>query len=104
MFQGRGTIRKKHDISHIQAFEILASVAGNFLQENESSILDNAASVKDPRDKDKQKDEEGSFKGDLFEHGTCSEIASPPYVTGLQGKHDNQRYMLNDYLFANEKF
>lgn len=74
---------------------------------NESSNPDNAASAKDPdvfpgNDiKDKLEDEAGSFKGDSFEHGTCSEIAT---AYGLQGKHDNQRYMLNSYLFANEKF
>lgn len=87
----------------------MASVAGSFLQENESSSPDNAAYAKDPCDfvginiKDKQEDEAGSFKGDLFEHGTCSEIASA-CVPGLQGKYDNQRYMLNGYLFANENF
>lgn len=74
----------------------MASVAGNFLQENESSIPDNAASSKDPRAfsgikiKAKEEDEIGSFKEDQFEHGTCSEVVSA-CAPSLQGKHDNQR-------------
>ncbi|KAK7339659.1 hypothetical protein VNO77_20338 [Canavalia gladiata] len=104
--RGRGTIRKKPDRSHIRAFEILASVAGNFLQENENSIPDNATSAKDPHTfagvnlKDKLEDEGGSFKGDLFEHGTCSEIASA-CVPSLQGKHDNQRVMGDSSFLGN---
>ncbi|XP_027350157.1 telomere repeat-binding protein 5-like isoform X2 [Abrus precatorius] len=104
--RGRGTIRKKPDSSQIQAFEILASVAGNFLQENESSIPDNVSPAKDPHAyagiiiKDKHEDEGGSFKGDLFEHGTCSEIASA-CVLSLQGKHDNQRVMGDSSFLGN---
>ncbi|KAL2336608.1 hypothetical protein Fmac_011054 [Flemingia macrophylla] len=97
--QGRGTIRKKPDSSQIQAFEILASVAGNFLQENENLDHDSVAPTKDPHIfantniKDKHKDERRSFKGVLFEHGSCSEIAST-YVTSTQAKlHDNHRYI-----------
>uniref|UniRef100_A0A0R0F1D9 HTH myb-type domain-containing protein n=1 Tax=Glycine max TaxID=3847 RepID=A0A0R0F1D9_SOYBN len=95
--RGRGTIRKKPDSSQIQAFEILASVAGNFLQENESSNPENVVLAKDPRTlsgtniKDKHGDER-SFKGALFEHGACSEIASV-FVPSMQGKHDNHRVM-----------
>ncbi|XP_061354239.1 telomere repeat-binding protein 5-like [Gastrolobium bilobum] len=104
--RGRGAIRKKPDSNQIQAFEILASVAGNFLQENESSIPDNADSVKDPHSfaginiKDKQEDEVGSFKENLFERGTCSEIAST-CVPGLKGKHDNQRVMDDSSFLGN---
>ncbi|OIW01240.1 hypothetical protein TanjilG_10401 [Lupinus angustifolius] len=104
--RGRTTIRKKHDSNQIQAFEILASVAGNFLQENESSVLDNAASAKDPHAfidlniKHKQEDEGGSFKRGLFEQGTFSGVASP-CVTGSQGGHNSQRIMGDSSLFGN---
>ncbi|KAK7255798.1 hypothetical protein RIF29_29219 [Crotalaria pallida] len=104
--RGKGTIRKKRDNSQIQAFEILASVAGNFLQENDGSVLDNPASAKDPRDfvdlnmKHKQEDEGGSFKGTLFENGTCGGVASP-CVTDLQVEHDNQRVMGDSSLLGN---
>ncbi|XP_054784603.1 telomere repeat-binding protein 5-like isoform X2 [Prosopis cineraria] len=91
--RGRGTVRKKSEGNQIQAFEILASVAGNFLQENENS---NAVAGKDPvgfvgiNIKDKQEEEAGSFKSDLFEHGCCGENASG-LVSSLQGKHNDQR-------------
>ncbi|CAL0304488.1 unnamed protein product [Lupinus luteus] len=104
--RGRSTIRKKHDSNQIQAFEILASVAGNFLQENESSILENAASAKDPHAfidlniKHKPEDEGGSFKGGLFKHGTYSGVASP-CVTGSQGEHDRRRITGDSSLLRN---
>lgn len=83
----------------------MASVAGNFLQENENSNTDNATSGKDPLDpvgvniKDKQEEAAGSYKGDHFERGSCSENASGS-VLCLQGKPDDQRYiyMWNGYL------
>lgn len=88
----------------------MASVAGNFLQEKENSnITDNAVSGKDPLDfvginvEDKQEEEAGLVKGDLFEHGSCTENASC-FVPGLPGKHNDQRYMLNGYIFSNENF
>lgn len=102
--RGRGTIRKKPDSSQIQAFEILASTAGNFLQENENSGPDNAATAKDPladiNIKVKHEGEGGSFKEDLFEHGTCSEIASA-CVPSMQGKHDNHRVMGDSSFLGN---
>ncbi|XP_057436960.1 telomere repeat-binding protein 5-like isoform X2 [Lotus japonicus] len=106
--RGRGTIRKKPDSSQIQAFEILASVAGNFLQQNESSIPDNAADyAKDPHSfagtniKDKQEHEAGLFNGDLFEHGNCSGISSA-CIPSLQGKHDNQRLLDDSSILGND--
>ncbi|CAJ1799359.1 unnamed protein product [Sphenostylis stenocarpa] len=96
--RGRGTIRKKPENNQIQAFEILANVAGNFLQESEHSGLDYVAPSKDPQTfcssntKDKLEDEGGSFKEDLFERGTSSEIVSACVPT-RQGKHDNLRVM-----------
>ncbi|KAK7395281.1 hypothetical protein VNO78_15832 [Psophocarpus tetragonolobus] len=101
--RGRGTIRKKPDSSQIEAFEILASVAGNFLQENENSVPHNAMPAKYSRTyaatnaKDKHEDEGGSFKGDLFEHGARSEIAS----ACKQGKHDNHRVMGDSSFIGN---
>ncbi|XP_028773020.1 telomere repeat-binding protein 5-like isoform X2 [Neltuma alba] len=94
--RGRGTFKKKSEGNQIQAFEILASVAGNFLQENENLNTENAVAGKDPvgfvelNIKDKQEDEAGSFKSDLLEHGCCSENASGS-VSSLQGKHNDQR-------------
>ncbi|KAG2404935.1 Telomere repeat-binding protein [Vigna angularis] len=96
--RGRGTIKKKPENNQIQAFEILANVAGNFLQESENSGLDNVASAKDPHTfssadmKDKLEDERGSFKKDPCEHGNCSEIVSA-CVPSRQGKHENLRVM-----------
>ncbi|XP_019450228.1 PREDICTED: telomere repeat-binding protein 4-like [Lupinus angustifolius] len=104
--RGRGTIRKRCDNSEIQAFEILASVAGNFLQENDSSILDNAASEKDHHDftdlniKHTKDDGGGSFNGGLFENGTCIETVST-CLTGSRGEHDNQRVMGESSLHGN---
>ncbi|XP_020237272.2 telomere repeat-binding protein 5 [Cajanus cajan] len=104
--RGRGTIKKKPGSSQIQAFEILASVAGNFLQENGNSSYDNVAPTKDPHVfannniKDKNKDKEESFKGDLFEHGSCSEITST-CIPSMQGKHDNHRVMGDSSFFGN---
>ncbi|QCE11739.1 hypothetical protein DEO72_LG10g2975 [Vigna unguiculata] len=98
--RGRGTIKKKPENNQIQAFEILANVAGNFLQESENSGLDNVASAKDPHTfssadmKDKLEDEGGSFKKDLCEHGNCSEIVSA-CVPNRQGKHENLRVVDN---------
>ncbi|MED6110040.1 hypothetical protein PIB30_039211 [Stylosanthes scabra] len=96
--RGRSSIRKKRDNSHIHAFEILASVAGNFLHANESSNPENTALAKEAdlfhgNDvKEKQDDEAGFFKGDLFAHGTCSEVITA-CVPGLQGEHDNQSHL-----------
>lgn len=77
------------------------------MQENESSNPENVVLAKDPRTlsgtniKDKHGDER-SFKGALFEHGACSEIASV-FVPSMQGKHDNHRYIhLNGYLVDNK--
>ncbi|KAG5009809.1 Telomere repeat-binding protein 5 [Glycine max] len=96
--RGRGTIKKKPDNNQIQAFEMLASVAGNFLQKNESSDPKNVVFVEDPCSfcgtniKDKYEDERRSFMRDSFDHGACSEIASA-FVPSMQGKHDNHRGM-----------
>ncbi|KAI4354503.1 hypothetical protein L6164_003357 [Bauhinia variegata] len=96
--RGRGAVRKRDESNQIHAFEILASVAGNFLQENENSIPDDAAFGKDRCHlvginlEDKQEEEAESFKGDFFEHGSCSENDSG-CVHVLQGKHDDQRVM-----------
>jgi hypothetical protein len=75
----------------------LASVAGNLLQKNQSSILDNASSAKDPRSfsginikENKQENQLGSLKEEQFEPGTCSEVVSG-CVPSLQEKHENQR-------------
>ena len=75
----------------------MASVAGNLLQKNQSSIADNAVSAKDPlafsgiNIKDNQQENQvGSFKEEQFENGTCSEVVSG-CVPSLQGKHENQR-------------
>lgn len=85
----------------------MASVAGNFLRENEKSNTVNAE--KDPVGfvgidiKDKQEEEAGSFKSDLLEHGCCSKNASGS-VPSLHGKHNDQRHVWNGYLFDNENF
>lgn len=75
----------------------MASVAGNILHENASSIPDNVVSVKDHPTfsginiKDnKQENQLGSLKEEQIEHGTCSEVVSG-CVPSLQGKHENQR-------------
>ncbi|KAK4268752.1 hypothetical protein QN277_025361 [Acacia crassicarpa] len=91
--RGRGTVRKKSEDNQIQAFEILASVAGNFLQENKNSNAENAVAGKDSigfvgiNIKDKQEEESGSFKSD---DGCCSENASSS-VSSLEGKNNGQR-------------
>ncbi|XP_057756000.1 telomere repeat-binding protein 5-like [Arachis stenosperma] len=97
--RGRGSIRKKRDSSHIHAFEILASVAGNFLHANESSNPENTSFAKEAdlfhgNDvKEKENDETvGLFKGDLFTHGTCSKTTTT-CVPSLQGEHDNQSHL-----------
>lgn len=87
---------------------MLASVAGNFLQKNESSDPKNVVFVEDPCSfcgtniKDKYEDERRSFMRDSFDHGACSEIASA-FVPSMQGKHGNHRYIhLNGYLVDNK--
>ncbi|XP_058757001.1 telomere repeat-binding protein 5-like isoform X2 [Vicia villosa] len=105
--RGRGKIRKKPDSNQIQAFDILASVAGNLLQKNQSSVPDIAASAKDPRSfsgisvkENKQDNQAGPFKEEQFEHGTCSEVVSG-CVPGLQVNHENQRVMGDSSLHEN---
>ncbi|KAL5057889.1 hypothetical protein RYX36_029493 [Vicia faba] len=105
--RGRGKIRKKPDSNQIQAFDILASVAGNLLQKNQSSVPDNAASAKDPRSfsgisvkENKQENQGGLFKEEQLEHGTCSEAVSG-CVPNLQVKHENQRVMGDSSLHEN---
>ncbi|WJX81843.1 hypothetical protein P8452_64676 [Trifolium repens] len=105
--RGRGTVRKKPESNQIQAFDILASVAGNLLQKNQSSILDNASSAKDPRTfsginikENKQENQLGSLKEEQFEPGTCSEVVSG-CVPSLQEKHENQRVTSDSSLHGN---
>ncbi|XP_050912833.1 telomere repeat-binding protein 5 isoform X3 [Lathyrus oleraceus] len=97
--RGRGKIRKKPDSNQIQAFDILASVAGNLLQKNQILVPDNAASAKDPRSfsgvsvkENKQENQAGPFKEERFKHGTCCEVVSG-CVPSLQLKQENQRVM-----------
>ncbi|CAK8541665.1 unnamed protein product [Lathyrus sativus] len=105
--RGRGKIRKKPDSNQIQAFDILASVAGNLLQKSQNSVPDNAASAKDPGSfsgisvkENKQENQAGPFKEERFEHGTCCEVVST-CVPSLQVKHVNQRVMGDSSLHEN---
>ncbi|KAM4077992.1 hypothetical protein ACB094_09G001600 [Castanea mollissima] len=103
--RGRGPIRKKCDDNQIHAFEILASVAGNILQESESSVQSNAAGVKDQNhifytnSKGEREDEGRSIKKDPCEGGSFDE-KSFACVPGFQGHHKS--YKLNEFCQAHD--
>ncbi|XP_050379386.1 telomere repeat-binding protein 5-like [Argentina anserina] len=78
--RGKGPIRKKLEGNQIHAFEILASVAGELL-ESENSLPSNASCGKDPHYAfddtiRKQQNEGNSLKEEPCEWGSCDEEAS----------------------------
>ncbi|KAG7964815.1 hypothetical protein I3843_09G190000 [Carya illinoinensis] len=94
--RGRGSIRKKCRDNQIRAFEILASVAGNLLQESESSVPTNAACVKDSHhilysNSKRERGVEGeSLEKDPCCQGNCSN-KSFAHAPGLQEHHKSYR-------------
>ncbi|KAK4551781.1 hypothetical protein RGQ29_032258 [Quercus rubra] len=103
--RGRGPIRKKCDGNQIRAFEILASVAGNILQESESSVQSNATGVKDQNhifytnSKGEREDEGRSIKKDPCE-GENFDEKSFACVPGFQGHQKSNK--LNEFCQAHD--
>ncbi|XP_038712045.1 telomere repeat-binding protein 4-like isoform X2 [Tripterygium wilfordii] len=94
----RGPLKKTVDDGQICAFELLASLAGKLLQENESSSASSNASegndlplISDADIKQEQKDENKPLIADCHNHGSHGESAFVPEL-GLQ-KRDGKCFL-----------
>ncbi|MCD7455889.1 hypothetical protein HAX54_030040 [Datura stramonium] len=97
------SVRRRHshkniDNDQICAFELLAAVAGELLQESESSACSNAAVGKDELSdcraviKCEQLKEEKAVKSECFDQGSCVESA---YIPEPAAREQNLKYSLD---------
>ncbi|KAF8395134.1 hypothetical protein HHK36_019075 [Tetracentron sinense] len=101
--RGRRSLGVKVEDKQMSAFELLATVAGNLLQERESSAPSNASvgndqsiTVKDTV-KQEQHDEEKPLKVEPCDQGSCDESV---FVSEIHSQVHNQNYTSKKFLYS----